>query len=64
MNVLLFILCFVKQVSADGGALALDKVFALIAEGEDLPVSCEKELKVNKHLHNPSSYLHFYLSYV
>ena len=36
-----------KQVSADGGVLGLDRVFALIYEGESLPVSCEKELKVN-----------------
>ncbi|KAG6405770.1 hypothetical protein SASPL_133364 [Salvia splendens] len=36
-----------KQVSADGGILGLDRVFALIYEGESLPVSCEKELKVN-----------------
>lgn len=57
---LLFKLRFVEQVSADGGALALDKVFALIAEGENLPVSCEKELKVNKQLYNPSLYLHFF----
>lgn len=31
----------------DGGALGLDKVFELIAEGEALPVVCEKELKVS-----------------
>lgn len=37
-----------KKVSADGGTLALDRVYALIAEGEDLPVSCEKELKLLK----------------
>ncbi|KAK4338415.1 hypothetical protein RND71_042902 [Anisodus tanguticus] len=35
-----------KKVSTDGGALGLDKVFELIAEGENLPVSCEKELKL------------------
>ncbi|XP_057775815.1 lysine-specific demethylase JMJ17 isoform X2 [Salvia miltiorrhiza] len=35
-----------KQVSVDGGVLGLDRVFALIYEGECLPVSCEKELKL------------------
>ncbi|XP_049378472.1 uncharacterized protein LOC125843295 [Solanum stenotomum] len=35
-----------KKVSTDGGALGLDKVFELITEGENLPVSCEKELKL------------------
>ncbi|KAM3396817.1 lysine-specific demethylase 5A [Capsicum galapagoense] len=35
-----------KKVSTDGGALGLDKVFELIMEGENLPVSCEKELKL------------------
>lgn len=46
--IILLILCpsRCKQVSADGGVLGLDRVFALIYEGESLPVSCEKELKV------------------
>ncbi|XP_019264663.1 PREDICTED: lysine-specific demethylase 5B isoform X1 [Nicotiana attenuata] len=35
-----------KRVSTDGGALGLDKVFEIITEGENLPVSCEKELKL------------------
>ncbi|KAM3360955.1 hypothetical protein P3S68_015809 [Capsicum galapagoense] len=35
-----------KEVSIDGGALGLDKGFELIMEGESLPVSCEKELKL------------------
>ncbi|CAI9094044.1 OLC1v1029693C1 [Oldenlandia corymbosa var. corymbosa] len=35
-----------KKVSIDGGALALDKVFELIEEGENLPLVCEKELKM------------------
>ncbi|KAL6547914.1 hypothetical protein OROHE_009619 [Orobanche hederae] len=35
-----------KKVSVDGGVLGLDKVFELIWEGESLPVSCEKELKL------------------
>ncbi|PIN05226.1 hypothetical protein CDL12_22235 [Handroanthus impetiginosus] len=35
-----------KKVSADGGVLGLDRVFELILEGENLPVSCEKELKL------------------
>ncbi|XP_027080412.2 lysine-specific demethylase JMJ17-like [Coffea arabica] len=35
-----------KKVSMDGGALGLDKVFDLIAQGEDLPLVCEKELKL------------------
>ena len=33
----------------DGGALGLDKVFDLIAQGEDLPLVCEKELKVTRN---------------
>ncbi|KAL1556835.1 lysine-specific demethylase rbr-2-like isoform X1 [Salvia divinorum] len=37
-----------KQVSADGGVLGLDRVFALIFDGESLPVSCVKELKLLK----------------
>ncbi|KAL6544030.1 hypothetical protein OROGR_010527 [Orobanche gracilis] len=35
-----------KKVSMDGGVLGLDKVFELIWEGQSLPVSCEKELKL------------------
>ncbi|KAL3619294.1 hypothetical protein CASFOL_036864 [Castilleja foliolosa] len=35
-----------KKVSVDGGMLGLDKVFQLISEGESLPVSCAKELKL------------------
>nr|XP_016501902.1 PREDICTED: uncharacterized protein LOC107820189 [Nicotiana tabacum] len=35
-----------KKVSTDGGVLGLEKVFELITEGENLPVSCEKELKL------------------
>ncbi|KAK4365380.1 hypothetical protein RND71_016738 [Anisodus tanguticus] len=35
-----------KKVSTDGGTLGLDKVFELITEGENLPMSCEKELKL------------------
>ncbi|CAA0838763.1 transcription factor jumonji (jmjC) domain-containing protein [Striga hermonthica] len=35
-----------KKVSVDGGMLGLDKVFELISEGESLPVSCAKELKL------------------
>ncbi|KAG8382234.1 hypothetical protein BUALT_Bualt05G0055700 [Buddleja alternifolia] len=35
-----------KKVSMDGGALGLDRVFDLILEGENLPVSCGKELKL------------------
>ncbi|KAL0447973.1 UNVERIFIED_CONTAM: Death-inducer obliterator 1 [Sesamum latifolium] len=35
-----------KKVSMDGGMLGLDRVFELISEGESLPVSCEKELKL------------------
>lgn len=38
--------CFLLQVVLDSGALSLDKVFELIAEGEKLPVYLEKELKV------------------
>lgn len=38
-----------QQVSMDGGALGLEKVFELIAEGEQLPLVCEKELKVIRH---------------
>ncbi|KAG9145128.1 hypothetical protein Leryth_008916 [Lithospermum erythrorhizon] len=33
-----------KKVSMDGGALGLDKVFELIAEGENLPLQFDKEL--------------------
>lgn len=32
----------------DGGALGLEKVFELIAKGEDLPLVCEKELEVTR----------------
>ncbi|KAB1200329.1 Lysine-specific demethylase 5A [Morella rubra] len=35
-----------KKVAADSGALSLDKVFELIREGESLPVSIEKEMKL------------------
>ncbi|KAL8200906.1 hypothetical protein R6Q57_012245 [Mikania cordata] len=35
-----------KKVSADSGALELHKVFELIAEGENLPVHFDKELKL------------------
>ncbi|KAM7531266.1 hypothetical protein LguiB_034676 [Lonicera macranthoides] len=35
-----------KKVSVDSGALDLDKVFELIAEGENLAVHFEKELKL------------------
>ncbi|KAL0307431.1 UNVERIFIED_CONTAM: Death-inducer obliterator 1 [Sesamum angustifolium] len=35
-----------KKVSMDGGMLGLDRVFELISEGERLPISCEKELKL------------------
>ncbi|CAH9137395.1 unnamed protein product [Cuscuta epithymum] len=35
-----------KKVAADGGVLGLDKVFNLLSEGENLPVSCENELKL------------------
>ncbi|KAK4422610.1 Lysine-specific demethylase 5A [Sesamum alatum] len=35
-----------KKVSMDGGMLGLDRVFELISQGESLPVSCEKELKL------------------
>lgn len=34
------------QVASDNGDLELDKVFELIAEGENLPIHFEKELKV------------------
>lgn len=34
----------------DDGNLGLDEVFNLIVEGENLPVSVEKELKVQKPL--------------
>lgn len=37
-----------KKVSTDGGLLELDKVFQLVAVGEDLPVLCDKELKLLK----------------
>lgn len=37
-----------KKVSTDGGALGLDEVFNLIAKGEDLPLVCDKELKLLK----------------
>ncbi|KAJ0811132.1 putative transcription factor & chromatin remodeling JmjC-ARID family [Helianthus annuus] len=35
-----------KKVSADSGALELPKVFELIAEGENIPVHFDKELKL------------------
>ncbi|KAK1265891.1 putative lysine-specific demethylase JMJ14 [Acorus gramineus] len=35
-----------KKVAADSGALELDEVFKLIAEGEKLPIHFEKELKL------------------
>lgn len=35
-----------EQVSVDAGALELHKVFELIAEGENIPVHFDKELKV------------------
>ncbi|KAL8053846.1 hypothetical protein ABFX02_05G100200 [Erythranthe guttata] len=35
-----------KKVSGDGGVLGLDRVFELISEGESLPVSCAKEIKL------------------
>ncbi|XP_052209867.1 lysine-specific demethylase JMJ17 isoform X2 [Diospyros lotus] len=35
-----------KEVSTDCGALGLDKVFELIAEGKNLPVNVERELKL------------------
>ncbi|KAK9094803.1 hypothetical protein Scep_026272 [Stephania cephalantha] len=35
-----------KKVACDSGALGLDEVFELIAEGEDLPVCVEKEIKL------------------
>ncbi|KAI3713400.1 hypothetical protein L1987_71977 [Smallanthus sonchifolius] len=37
-----------KKVSADSGALELHKVFELIAEGENIPVHFDKELKLLK----------------
>ncbi|KAF7810274.1 lysine-specific demethylase rbr-2 [Senna tora] len=35
-----------KKVAVDSGSLSLDKVFELIAEGENLPVDVEQELKM------------------
>ena len=35
------------QVACDSGELALDLVYGLIAEGENLSVHFEKELKVH-----------------
>lgn len=40
------IFCFL-QISADCGALELEKVFELIVEGENLPAYLERELKVS-----------------
>ncbi|XP_015896152.3 lysine-specific demethylase JMJ17 isoform X2 [Ziziphus jujuba] len=37
---------YAKKVTTDSGALSLDKVYQLITEGENLPVSVEKELKL------------------
>ncbi|KAL5718496.1 hypothetical protein ACHQM5_011393 [Ranunculus cassubicifolius] len=37
-----------KKVASDGGELELDEVFKLIAEGENLPVQFEKEMKLLK----------------
>lgn len=42
----LVLLSILVQVTTDSGALSLDKVYQLITEGENLPVSVEKELKV------------------
>jgi len=36
------------QVVGDNGNLELDKVFELIAEGENLGIHFEKELKVHR----------------
>lgn len=38
---------FYLQVVTDSGALALEDVFELISEGENLPVHAEQELQVN-----------------
>lgn len=41
------LLCtFHVQVAADSGALGLNKVFELIAEGENLPVKVEEDIRV------------------
>lgn len=39
---------FCLQVVTDSGALALEDVFELISEGENLPVIAEEELQVSK----------------
>lgn len=46
------IFCF-PQVSADCGALELEKVFELILEGENLPAYLERETKVSAIPDNP-----------
>lgn len=38
------------QVTCDSGELALDLVYGLIVEGENLSVHVEEELKVHIHL--------------
>lgn len=44
---LMQLLCtFHVQVAADSRALGLDKVFELIAEGENLPVKVEEDIRV------------------
>lgn len=42
-----FIISCSLQISADCGALELEKVFELIEEGENLPAYLERELKVS-----------------
>lgn len=46
----------------DGGVLGLDRVFALIHEGECLPVSCQKELKVTTAIFYTANALYCILS--
>lgn len=41
---------FCLQVVTDSGALALEEVFELISEGENLPVIAEEELQVSKKM--------------
>lgn len=41
---------FSVQVAADSGALGLDGVYELIAEGESLPVCLKRELEVTNHI--------------
>lgn len=39
--------CVYLQVVTDSGALALEDVYELISEGENLPVHAEEEVQVN-----------------